>query len=108
MRGQTAKFSFDLNVMHVPCTAWCDKNANARAVGADASQAHRCRDIDIGWEPLAGFPGAAFEEHCFRAKSIDINPMSLDVWRSSQPLWGFARGDGHRIDTPGAGPLDAV
>src|SRR5262249_20271851 len=108
MRGQTAKFSLDLDVMHVTRSAGGDQNADARAVRADASQTHSRRDIDIGWEPLAGFSGAAFEDDRFRGKSIDINAMGLDVGCSSQPLGRFACGDGHRIDASGTGPLEAV
>ena len=61
MRRQTTKLSFNLDVMHVACTAWRHQNTDARAVRANASQAEGRSDIDIGREALAGFPRAPCE-----------------------------------------------
>src|SRR5712692_4972776 len=41
MCRQTTKLSFNLDVMHVACTAWRHQNTDARAVRANASQASR-------------------------------------------------------------------
>src|SRR5262249_45937190 len=71
MRRQTTKLSFNLDVMHVTCTAWRYQNTDARAVGADASQAEGRSDIDIGREALAGFPCAPFENYGFCGVRVD-------------------------------------
>src|SRR3989441_1170032 len=108
MRRQTTKLSFNLDVMHVACTAWRHHNTDARAVRTNASQAEGCSDIDIGREALAGFPRAPFKNHGFCGARVDVDAVGLYIWRSSQALWGFARGDGDGIDTSHTGPLEAI
>src|SRR5262249_7831766 len=106
MRRQTTKLSFNLDVMHVACTAWRHHNTDARAVRADASQAEG--RIDIDREALAGFPRAPFENHGFCGARIDVDTVGLYIWRSSKALWGFACGDGHGIDMSYTSALEAI
>src|SRR5215475_553132 len=108
MRRQTTELSFNLDVMHVACTAWRHHNTDARAVRADASQAEGRSDIDIGREALAGFPRAPFENHGFCGARVDVDTVGLYIWRSSKALGGFTCGDGHSIDTSHTGPLEAI
>src|SRR5215813_15045511 len=108
MRRQTTKLSFNLDVMHVACTAWRHQNTNARAVRTNASQAEGRSDIDIGREALTGFPRAPFKNHGFCGAGVDVDVVGLYIWRSSKALWGFTCGDGHGIDTSHTGPLEAV
>src|SRR4029453_1694233 len=107
MRRQTTELSFNLDVMHVTCTAWRHHNTDARAVRADASQAEGRSDIDIGREALARVPCAPFENHGFWGAGVDVDTVGLYIWRSSKALWGFACGDGHGIDLSHTSALEA-
>src|SRR2546430_4646587 len=86
MRRQTTKLSFNLDVMHVACTAWRHQNTDARAVRTNASQAEGCSDIDIGREALAGFPRAPFKNHGFCGARVDVDAVGLYICGSSKTL----------------------